>query len=204
MSFLAPLAAAASGFATANASLISAASMLIGVGSQVASFIAQQQQARAQERMNQAAAEAAVRARNYENQLITTRQWQERDAAVERMLENRIAGLEAAATARASAASAGVEGNSVDALAAEYFGRAGRAEEAIARSANNVIGQLEAERRAAQARMEGRIMSLPQVRRPSLAGLGLGIAGSIGSGLVNLGNASPSRRGLRGMYYDVD
>jgi hypothetical protein len=190
MAILAPAAAAVSTFAAANAPLISAASMLIGAGQAVAGFIGQSQQASQQNAMNARAAEDARRARDYENQQITTRQLQERDAAVDRLIENRVAGLEAASRAMASADSAGVEGNSIDSLANEYFSRAGRADEAITRSANNVLGQLEAERRGSQARYEQRIRSLQPAARPSLIGLGLGIASSVGSGLVGMGRGT--------------
>lgn len=190
MAFVAPIAASISSFAAANAPLLSAASMLIGVGQTVAGFIGQSRQASAQNAINARIAEDARRARDFENQQITTRQLQERDAAVERMIENRLAGLKASARAVASADSAGVEGSSIDSLANEYFSRAGRAEEIITRSANNVIGQLEAERRGAQARYEQRIRSLQPAVRPSLIGLGLGIASGVGSGLVGMGKGA--------------
>jgi hypothetical protein len=190
-------AAAIALFAANNAAYISAASMAISAASTVASYQGQQQQARAQARANEAAQESAIRARNSQIQQLQTRALQERDAASERMFETRIQALEGDGAVRAQAAAKGIEGNTVDALAREYWAKQGRAETAVTKTANNTLQQLRAEQEGAEALLQSRFNSMPQVREPSLWGLGLGIGQSIAGGARDLAQAearNPSAR----------
>jgi hypothetical protein len=158
---------------------LSAASMTIGAASAVTGYMAQSQQAKAQEQANAVTAQNALTARNNQHAQLTARALQERDAASERMFESRVEALEGSSAAEAQSAARGVQGNTIDALAREYYSKQGRAEAAIQRTNSNTLQQLRAENEGAQATYESRLASMPSARRPSLWGLGLGIGSSV-------------------------
>lgn len=168
----------------AAAPYLTAASMVIGAASAGMSYMAANEQAAAQKKANQATAENALRARNFQVQQLQTRALQESDAASERIFESRLQALEGSASALNIAGARGIQGGTVEALAREYWAKQGRQEEAITRTANNTIQQLAAEQQGVQAQYENRMNSIQPVREPSLWSLGLGI----GSALANAGS----------------
>jgi hypothetical protein len=131
-------------------------------------------------RQHQEAYNAEV-ARNQEFNQIGQRQVQERDAAVQAMVDNQIRAIKAAATAEASAYEHGVEGNSIEAVARNFYREEGRIDASTERNLKMNVNQLQEEKKGSQARYEERA-SFPEVRRPtnapSMLGLGLEIAGA--------------------------
>lgn len=178
--------AAVPALVAAAAPYISAASMVIGGASAVTGYMAQREAADAQTASNRATAASALQARNNTVAQLQTRALQERDAASEKMFEARVSALEGASSSSAKAAASGVEGNTVDALAREYWSKEGRTDAAIAKTANNTVAQLQAEQTGAQAQYEARLQSTPSVREPSLWGLGLGIVKGVSDGARDL------------------
>lgn len=158
---------------------LSAASMVIGGASAVTGYMAQSQQAKEQARANAATAESALQARNFQQQQLQTRALQERDAASERIFDSRVEALKGESAVAAAAGASGIQGNTVDALAREYWSASGRNEASIARNASNTVQQLAAESQGSQAQYEGRINAMPVARKPSLWGLGLGITNAV-------------------------
>lgn len=165
--------------ATIPVAYLAAASMAIGTAGAVMQYKVGQQQASDQAAANAKTAENALTARNYQTQQLQTRAIQERDAASEKIFDTRIQALEGSASAENIALARGVQGNTVDALAREYWAKEGRGETAISKTANNTIQQLAAEQNGTQAQYENRLNSSPLVREPSLAALGLGIGTAV-------------------------
>lgn len=163
------------------------ASLAISTAASVAKYATEQQdfaagnayadrelQRQAQERYN------AEVVRNYEYNQIGARQLQERDAAVQAMVDNQIRAIKAASTAEASAAESGVEGNSVESVARNFYREEGRIDTATERNLKMSVQQLQEEKKGSDARYRERT-AFPEVRRPtnapSMLGLGLEIAG---------------------------
>lgn len=156
---------------------LAASSFAIGAAGAVSKYAAGQQDAaaqlsyQAQERYN------AEVARNYEYDQINARQVQEADAAAQSKFDNAIRAQQAVATADASAADNGIEGNSVESVARNFYRQQGRIDASTDKNTQMQIQQLEAEKKGAQARYQQRT-NFPEVRQPSMLGLGLEIAGA--------------------------
>jgi len=159
------------------ATAFAGASLAIGTASAVSKHAAGQADAsaqlafQAQERLN------AEVARNYEYNQIGSRQIQEADASAQAKFDNSIRAQQAAATANASAADVGIEGNSVESVARNYFRQQGRIDAATEENTQMQIQQLQEEKKGASARYAQRT-NFPEVRRPSMLGLGLEIGGA--------------------------
>jgi hypothetical protein len=109
------------------------ASTLIGVGSGVASYQGQRQQAKTQARY-QASASAAERARFLQEQTsIRMRQGQQQEATNRELGDIAMKSREAISRARTSAGESGVAGSSVDALMDDYMRQEGNYRTALTR-----------------------------------------------------------------------
>jgi hypothetical protein len=149
------------------------ASLAIGAAQAVSKYGAQQADAAAQlsQRYN------AEVARAYEVDQITARQRQEHDASTQAQLDNAIRANKAVATVEAQAADAGVEGNSVESIARDFYRQQGRIDSTTQQNTKMSVQQLQEEKKGAEARFRQRT-NFAEVRRPSLMGLGLEIAGA--------------------------
>lgn len=171
------------------------ASFAIGAAQAVSKYAAGQQDAasqlayQAQERYN------AEVAQNQEYNQIGARQLQERDAAVQAKFDNSIRATKAAATADASAADVGIEGNSVESVARNYYRQQGRVDAATDKNLQMTEQQLQEEKKAANARYRSRT-NFPEVRSPSLLSLGLEIGGA-GLGAYDMFDRARTRDKVR-------
>lgn len=111
---------------------------------------------------------------------VNLREDQERTAAGEKAFDTRIESLKG--KARAEAASSEVAGISVDALLADFSGAEGRANMRNEANLNSSLDQINAERGGLFSKLESaRLMAgapMRAVNKPSMAGLGLSIAGA--------------------------
>lgn len=162
--------------------LLGVASMAIGAASQVANYIGQSQQAAATNEYNRQLRDNARTDYNYHVQQDQQRMIQEADTASAKLFAGRIEALRGSGAASAAGYARGVEGHSVDALAAEYWTANDRNESAIRTTQNNVVGQLMADEQAAGSTYVSRVNAARPVSSPSLLGLGLGIAGAVAGG----------------------
>jgi hypothetical protein len=104
------------------------------------------------------------------------RQNQEIDAASQALMDNQIRAMKSRATAEAAAADAGVEGVSVEAAARDLYRQQGRIDSSTVRNLDMNLDALQDEKKAAEAKRLERAQPVP-VKQPSMAGLGLDIAG---------------------------
>ena len=152
-------------------------SLAIGTAAAASKFAAGHEDAdamgayQAQDRYN------AEIARNAQYDQLQKRQQQEFEAASQALFDNSIRATKARATAETGAAEAGVHGNSVEGVARNFYMEQGRIDSTTVRNAEMSVQQLQDEKKQAAAQYASRT-NLPAVRRPSIWGLGLEIAGS--------------------------
>lgn len=151
----------------------------LAIGSAVAGFQAQRQQAKAQEQFNQRQYEAAVQNRNDNLAYSNAEAEQERQGAADRLDAIEQERQARMATARVSAGEAGVSGLSVDALLSELSGDAGDA--STATITNYLRGQqgIRLQQRNINNSAASTINNLQSVVRPDLIGTGLKIGSAV-------------------------
>lgn len=160
-----------------GASALAAGSLLIGTVTAASSYSAKQQDAsaarayQAQERYN------AEVDRNYNYNQLSLRQMQEHDAATQAMIDNSIRAVTARAAADTSAAENGVEGNSVESVARNFYREQGRIDAATEKNASMSVQQLQSEKDSVASKYRSRTNFSP-VRDPSVLDLALGIGGA--------------------------
>lgn len=150
---------------------ISAASTAVG-------YVGQVQAANEQNRLY---AENAARAtHNAHDQQFQTQQrmLQEQMAAGNEKIDLEREARAAKATATAAASESGVSGLSVDALLAEFDGRAAEGKSRIDQNTDWTLTQLNNEMRGIRANAEDRINSVQRAAKPSFFDAGLRIAGA--------------------------
>lgn len=125
----------------------------------------------AQERYN------AELARNYGYDQLGLRQQQEVDEGSQALMDNAIRAVQARATAETAAADAGVQGNSVEAIARDFYRQQGRIDASTVRNTEMTVQQLQAEKQGVRSQYASRTNFKP-VKDPSALGLGLEIAGA--------------------------
>lgn len=136
-----------------------------------ASDAAAQAQYQAQERYN------ALYALGQNYNQIGARQVQERDSASQALFDNEIRAAQAVAKSQASAAEGGVEGNSVESVARDFYRQQGRIDNATIQNEGMAVQQLQEEKKQAQAQYLSRT-NMPAIKQPSLLNLGLEIGGA--------------------------
>lgn len=156
---------------------LAGASLAIGTAQAVTKFAAGQEDAASQRAYQDQARYNAEVARNQTYDQIALRQRQEIDAASQALFDNALRAIKARATADTEAADAGVQGNSVESVARNYFMEQGRIDSATERNTEMSVAQLQEEKKQADALYKSRT-SMPAVRNPSLVGLGLEIGGA--------------------------
>lgn len=149
----------------------------VGVFQQGASYMGQVSAANEQNRMYR---ENAARAnQNARDQMFQTQQrmLQEQEKAGAEKADNLRDAREAKATATAAAGEAGVAGLSVDALLAEFDGRAATANDRIDQNTEWTLNQLNNEMKGIRSNAEDRINSVQRAAKPSFFDAGLRIMG---------------------------
>ena len=142
------------------------------------SYAAQSQAADEQNRMyRENAARANQNARDQQFQ-TQQRMLQEQEKAGGEKFENIQAAREAKATATVAAGESGVSGLSVDALLAEFDGRASAANDRIDQNTDWTMNQLNNELKGIRSNAEDRINSVQRAAKPSFFDAGLRIAGA--------------------------
>ncbi|SCW77041.1 hypothetical protein SAMN02927900_04756 [Rhizobium mongolense subsp. loessense] len=150
----------------------------IGAAQQAFSYQGQVQAANEQNRMYR---ENAARAnQNARDQMFQTQQrmLQEQEKAGAEKADNLRDAREAKATATAAAGEAGVSGLSVDALLAEFDGRAATANDRVDQNTEWTLNQLNNEMKGIRSNAEDRINSVQRAAKPSFFDAGLRIAGA--------------------------
>lgn len=156
---------------------LAGASLAIGTAQAVTKFAAGQEDAASQRAYQEQARYNAEVARNQTYDQIALRQRQEIDAASQALFDNALRAIKARATADTSAADAGVQGNSVESVARNYFMEQGRIDSATEKNTEMSVAQLQEEKKGARSQYVSRT-NMPAVRNPSLIGLGLEIGGA--------------------------
>ncbi len=156
---------------------LAGASLAIGTAQAATKFAAGQEDAASQRAYQEQARYNAEVARNQTYNQIALRQRQEIDAASQALFDNAVRAIKARATADTGAAEAGVQGNSVEGVARNYFMEQGRIDSATERNTEMSVVQLQEEKKQADAQYKSRT-NMPAVRNPSLIGLGLEIGGA--------------------------
>lgn len=156
---------------------LAGASLAIGAAQAIGKFGAGQEDASAALAYQAQQRQLAEYARNDQWNQIGKRQMQEVDAASAALFDNSIRGLKARDTAVVQGGEAGVSGNSVEAVARNFYREQGRIDSATERNLSMSLEQLQDEKRAAEAARVNRSTFTP-VRSPSLMNLGLDIAGA--------------------------
>lgn len=157
---------------------ISMIGFTIGAAQQVFSYAGQVDAANEQNRMY---AENAARAnRNAQDQMFQTQQrmLQEQASAENEKFDLQREAREAKATAYAAAGESGVSGLSVDALLAEFDGRAAEGKDRIDQNTEWTMNQLNNEIKGIRSNAEDRINSIQRASKPSFFDAGLRIAGA--------------------------
>ncbi len=156
---------------------ISMIGFTIGAAQQAFSYVGQVDAANEQNRLY---AENAARAtRNAQDQQFQTQQrmLQEQIAAGNDKIDIEREARAAKATAIAAAGESGVSGLSVDALLAEFDGRAAEGKSRIDQNTDWTMTQLNNEMKGIRANAEDRINSVQRAAKPSFFDAGLRIAG---------------------------
>ncbi len=156
---------------------LAGASLAIGTAQAVTKFAAGQEDAASQRAYQEQARYNAEVARNQTYDQIALRQRQEIDAASQALFDNAVRAIKARATADTGAAEAGVQGNSVESVARNYFMEQGRIDSATEKNTEMSVTQLQEEKKGARSQYVSRT-NMPAVRNPSLIGLGLEIGGA--------------------------
>lgn len=162
-----------------NPVAIGIATFALGAGQSIANFAGAKRQAARQNQYRAENTEAARAALGDRYVSLANRFLQEREAAVQAKTEVGITTARQTGQVRAQAASAGVEGHSVDALIADYYGQQGRSNQAIDRNLQITEGYIRGEQQAAYHQAVSRINSVPE-----------GVEPSVGALLLNLGSAA--------------
>ncbi|MBB2681892.1 UNVERIFIED_ORG: vacuolar-type H+-ATPase subunit H [Rhizobium esperanzae] len=156
---------------------VSMIGLAIGAAQQVVSFQAQSQAANEQNRLY---ADNAKRAnQTARDQMFQTQQrmLQEQEKAGAEKADNLRDAREAKATATVAAGEGGVSGLSVDALLAEFDGRAATANDRIDQNTDWTLAQLNNEMKGIRSNAEDRINSVQRAAKPSFFDAGLRIVG---------------------------
>lgn len=155
------------------------ATLALTIGSTVAGFQAQRQQAKAQEDFNQRQYQAAVENRNENLAYNNAQAEQERQNATQRLDSIEQERQAKTATARVASGEAGVSGLSVDALLSDISGSAGDA--STATITNYLRGQqtIDMQRMNINTSARSTVNSLKSVTRPDLIGTGLAIGSAV-------------------------
>ncbi|GGD98165.1 virion core protein, T7 gp14 family [Rhizobium anhuiense] len=157
---------------------ISAIGLAIGAATSVVQY---QGQVSAAEEQNKLYRDNAARAnQNARDQMFQTQQrmLQEQEKAGAEKADNLKEAREAKATATVAAGEAGVSGLSVDALLAEFDGRAAQANDRVDQNTEWTLNQLNNEMKGIRSNAEDRINSVQRAAKPSFFDAGLRIAGA--------------------------
>ncbi|QXV74664.1 putative internal virion protein [Rhizobium phage RHEph21] len=149
----------------------------IGAAQQVVSYQAEKTAA---EQQNQLYRENAARAnQNARDQMFQTQQrmLQEQEKGADEKADTIREAREAKATATVAAGEAGVSGLSVDALLAEFDGRAATRNDRTDQNTEWTLNQLNNEMKGIRSNAEDRINSVQRAAAPSFFNTGLKIAG---------------------------
>jgi len=156
---------------------LAGASLAVGTASAIAKHAAAGEDASAARAYHAQQQQLALNARDDQWNAIGSRQQQEYEQAANALFDNLIRATRARATAEVQAGEAGVSGNSVEAVARNFYREQGRIDSATEKNLDWSLNQLQDEKRAAEAARISRSSFAP-VRQPSLLGLGLDIAGA--------------------------
>ena len=159
------------------ASIMAGASLAIGAATAASKFSAAQEDAGNQRNYQGQVAYNAEVSRNLAWNQLTTRQGQESDAATQALTDNQTRALKARAIADASAGESGVQGNSVESVARDFYMQQDKIDSATVRNNAMEVNQLQMEKDSEQAKYSSRT-SFPKVKDPSVLGLGLEIGGA--------------------------
>ncbi|KQV84348.1 hypothetical protein ASC90_02165 [Rhizobium sp. Root1220] len=152
-------------------------SFAVGAAKEVAGYQAEKSAANDQ---NQLYRENAARAnQNARDQQFQTQQrmLQEQEKGAAEKIDTMREAREAKATATVGAGEAGVSGLSVDALLAEFDGRAAAANDRVDQNTDWTMNQLNNEMKGIRSNAEDRINSVQRSATPSFFNTGLKIAG---------------------------
>lgn len=153
-------------------------SFAIGAAQEVMGYQAEVASANEQNRQYR---ENAMRAnQNARDEQFQTQQrmLQEQEKSAVEKMDNVREAREAKATAAVAAGEAGVSGLSVDALLAEFDGRAASANDRVDQNTEWTMSQLNNEMKGIRAKAEDRINSVQRAARPTFFNTGLKIAGA--------------------------
>lgn len=153
------------------------ASLILSGVSAAASFVGQSQSASAQAAYQAQQEANAADARRREQQLISQRQIQERDATTRQKNQNASEAAAKRSEIAVSAVSANMAGNSVFNLIRDVYRQEGQNADALTLQNDMTIQQLQAEKDATNATYSQRTAFAP-VSRPSIFSAGLEIAGA--------------------------
>ena len=153
------------------------ASLAIGAASAVSKFSGAQEEAANQRGYQSQVAYNAEVSRNLSWNQIGMRQSEEADAATQALTDNQTRALKARALADTSAGESGVQGNSVESVARDFYMQQDKIDSATVRNNETSIQQLQMEKDQEQAKYAGRTQ-FPKIKEPSMVGLGLEIAGA--------------------------
>lgn len=156
---------------------LAGASLAIGTAQAVGKFAAGREDTSAALAYQGQQRQLAEIARNDQWNVIGRRQNEEVDAASAALFDNSIRGLKARDAARVQAGEAGVVGQSVEAIATNFYREQGRIDSATERNLSMSLESLQDEKRQAEAQRISRSSFAP-VRQPSLMNLGLEIGGA--------------------------
>lgn len=116
-------------------------------------------------------------ARNQSWNQLGLRQQQEAEAGSQALMDNNIRAMKARATADTGAAEAGVQGNSIERVARNFYMEQGRIDAATERNVDMSVQQLQEEKKQAEAQYRSRT-NFQSVRAPTGLSLGLEIGGA--------------------------
>jgi hypothetical protein len=153
------------------------AQFALSAASSVVGYVAQSQQAEAQQQYYKNNRDAANKAAVNTYASNQNRALQERKAASQETQQLQTDAMRARSTAEVAAGEAGVTGLSVDALIGDYYGQQGRYERTLDNNYQMQADYLRGEMDATQAQAEGRINSVQQGQKPSFADAAIRILG---------------------------
>lgn len=151
------------------------ATLAIGAMSAVSKFSAGQEDASAQKDYQEQVRYNAEVSRNLAWNQLGMRQSQEADAATMALTDNQTRAIKARAMNDVAAGESGVQGNSVESVARDFYMQQDKIDGATVRNVEMSIEQLQMEKEQEQAKYAGRT-SFPKIKEPSMLGLGLEIA----------------------------
>lgn len=157
---------------------MAAASFVIGAAQSVVGYMAQSEQAEAQEAQYQANFKNSVTATQDRYDAINSRVLQENAAKSQELQEASIEGAKARASTRVAAAEGGVSGLSVDAVLAEMYAKSGRFARNTAVNFDYSRDYWAGEMKASRAQGQSQINSVQRGQKPSFLPTALNIFGS--------------------------